>query len=171
MISDEGRPSYPTRVETVPYGQALVAARDLEAGTVVEKFEGRICEYDSLSDYDKTYVLNFRPEGSDEWKWLLPQSNARFANHSCDPNAYIGDRLELKLKRAVREGEQITFIYNVGEDSDYWDPVWNFECCCKTDRCQGMIDRYRPAQVSKSLPPKVDTTPSSVAARPAVAGQ
>ncbi|KNC97295.1 uncharacterized protein SPPG_07225 [Spizellomyces punctatus DAOM BR117] len=141
--SEIQRPKYPTRVENVPYGKALCADRDLPAGTVVEKFEGKVVEYEDLSDYDKTYVLNFQPKGSTEWKWLLPLSNARYANHSCDPCAYINDNRELVLRRAVREGDQITFLYNPGEDSDWWDPVWNFKCCCGAKQCQGDIDRYR----------------------------
>ncbi|TPX34386.1 hypothetical protein SmJEL517_g02957 [Synchytrium microbalum] len=58
-----------SRVEKVEYGHALVAARDLEPGTIVEKFEGPDVVYEDLSDYDKTYVLNYQPKGSTDWKW------------------------------------------------------------------------------------------------------
>ncbi|TPX50763.1 hypothetical protein SeLEV6574_g00688 [Synchytrium endobioticum] len=60
---------YPTRVEKVSYGHALVASRNLEAGTIVEKFVGPDVMYETLSDVDKTYVLNYQPMGCSEWKW------------------------------------------------------------------------------------------------------
>ncbi|KAL2914325.1 hypothetical protein HK105_206097 [Polyrhizophydium stewartii] len=131
------------RVESVSYGKALVAARDLEPGTVVEQFRGPDVNYAELSDYDKAYALNYlAPDG--EWRWLLPTSNARFANHSCDPNSVINEKFELETRRHVKKGEQITFIYNVGEDTDPWDPIWSFTCMCGAANCQGLIDRYRP---------------------------
>ncbi|KAJ3168338.1 histone methyltransferase set2 [Geranomyces variabilis] len=146
--------AFPSNVQDVAYGQALCASSDLEAGTVVEHFEGEIVDYDQLSDYDKTYVLNFLPKGSEDWIWMLPRSNARFANHSCDPNAFIcSDTLDLVLRRAVKKDEQITFLYNQGADSDYWDPVWNFKCCCGAAQCQGLIDRYRDSNLVH--PPRI----------------
>ncbi|TPX50803.1 hypothetical protein SeMB42_g02126 [Synchytrium endobioticum] len=118
---------YPTRVEKVSYGHALVASRNLEAGTIVEKFVGPDVMYETLSDVDKTYVLNYQPMGCSEWKWLLPQSNARYTNHSCDPNSIITNDQHLKTIKPVKEGEQITFVYNVGSDEDWWDPLWSFK--------------------------------------------
>ncbi|KAI8821321.1 uncharacterized protein EV422DRAFT_37833 [Fimicolochytrium jonesii] len=136
------RKTYPSHVRAVSYGKALFADADLPAGTVVERFEGEVVEYDQVSEKDKTYVLNFLPPGETEWKWLLPTSDARFANHSCDPNAKLTN-LQIILTRPVKKDEEITFLYNPGDDTDYWDPAWNFKCCCGSTDCQGDIDRYR----------------------------
>ncbi|KAJ3044530.1 hypothetical protein HDV00_001957 [Rhizophlyctis rosea] len=106
-----------------------------------------VVEYNDLSDYDKTYVLNFQPKGTDEWKWLLPTSNARYANHSCDPNSYISPTQELITRRPIKANEQITFVYNNGDESEWWDPVWNFDCACGAENCQGAIDRYRKFEI------------------------
>jgi hypothetical protein len=46
----------------------------------VERFQGKIVEYDSLTDFEKTYVLNTRAEGSEEWIWLLADTDAKYAN-------------------------------------------------------------------------------------------
>ncbi|TPX41342.1 hypothetical protein SeLEV6574_g06144 [Synchytrium endobioticum] len=97
-----------------------------------------------LRDVDKAYVLNYRPMECSEWKWLLPQSNARYANHSCDPNGIITNDQHAKTIKLVKKGEQITFVYNVGSDEDWWDPLWSFKCECGAGACQGIIDyRYR----------------------------
>ena len=42
---------------------------------------------------------------------------------SCDPNVYIDNQQRLVTKRPVKDGEELCFIYNVGDtDKDYWDP-------------------------------------------------
>eukprot|EP00842_Homolaphlyctis_polyrhiza_P006384 jgi/Hompol1/6747/HPOL_001191-RA len=133
-----------SKVVELKYGRALVAAKNLKAGTIVEQFQGPEVDYQQLSDFDKRYALNYLPSGSSEWRWMLPLSNARFANHSCNPNSVIGERLELIAIRDLKEGEEITFLYNNGNESDHWDPIWSFKCECGADKCQGMIDQYRP---------------------------
>ncbi|KAJ3024123.1 hypothetical protein HKX48_006479 [Thoreauomyces humboldtii] len=95
-----GTKEYPSHPVKVSYGMALVASEDLPAGTVVEKLEGPqmvAVDYESLSDYDKTYALTYQAKGSDEWTW------------------------------DVRKGEQITFLYNPqGDVEEPWDPIWTF---------------------------------------------
>ncbi|KXS21316.1 SET domain-containing protein [Gonapodya prolifera JEL478] len=141
---------YPSYVESVSFGKALCAADHIPAGTVVEKFVGPIVQYDELSPVDKTYVLNFWDQTSQTWSWLLPLSNARYCNHSCSPNSEIrSSTLEVVTTRPVSKGEQLTFTYNVGEDSDWWDPLWSFRCACGNNECQGMIDRYRPLSCNR----------------------
>lgn len=66
-------------------GFCLVAAETIPAGTAVERFEGPLVEYEDCNDYDRRYVLLHLAEDK-QWKFLLPLSNARYANHSCDPN-------------------------------------------------------------------------------------
>ena len=73
---------------------------------------------------------------------ILPNTDARFANHACEPNAIITKLLYLVIIKPVRAGEEITFIYNDGDPSERWDDAWTFECKCNTPSCQGRIDRY-----------------------------
>lgn len=63
---------------------------------------------------------------------------------SCRPNSFINDELEIVTRVALKKGTEITFIYNNGDPSDYWDPIWNFKCHCGADNCQGNVDQYRP---------------------------
>ena len=81
---------------------------------------------------------------------MLPKANARFANHSCEPSAYINDQLQLVAYRDLKKDEEITFVYNNGDEHlDEWDPIWNFECHCGSKNCQKKIDRYRPFDESQ----------------------
>jgi hypothetical protein len=63
---------------------------------------------------------------------------------SCRPNSFINDNLEIVTRVALKKDAEITFIYNNGDPSDYWDPIWNFKCHCGADNCQGDVNQYRP---------------------------
>lgn len=64
-------------------------------------------------------------------------SLARFANHSCNPNAYVdkwvvGDKLRMGIfaKRTIQKGEEITFDYNVDRYGAQSQP-----CYCGEPNC------------------------------------
>ena len=78
-------------------------------------------------------------------KWMVIQTDARYINHSCDPNCIIDNDLRLITVRPVNEGEELTINYHIvyeGEDPGFWDPRWSFKCCCGAKNCQGIIDKY-----------------------------
>ena len=150
-------------VQTTSYGgQSLVATQAIPApGTRVAKFEGPIVSYDLCSDYDKRYVLLVYNEQRSEWEYMLPLSDARYADHSCDPNCIIDSQLHIVNIKPIRRGEGFSFFYNYGnETEDEWDPIWSFQCCCGSANCQGMIDRYRDIkhQALLSSPAKTGKT-------------
>ncbi|KAJ3226715.1 hypothetical protein HK099_004325 [Clydaea vesicula] len=118
--TDSPKHDYPTEVVSVSYGKALIAKKDVLPGTVLEKFIGPDVDYEKLSDFDKCYALNYFSDIKNDWVWLLAENNARFANHSCNPNSIINKNQEIVAKKFIKSGEEITFIYNIGEDSDYW---------------------------------------------------
>ena len=118
----------------------------------MEKFVGSFVEYDQLAEREKVYVLCTElTEGSGEWAWMLPETDAKYANHSCDPNCFLNDNRELVTLKSVGAGQELTFYYNHGTEDDFWDPLWTFKCYCGAKQCQGMIDRYRlnPNQITR----------------------
>lgn len=81
----------------------------------------------------------------DNGEMLVPTSDARYMNHSCEPNCKINDDLTVETVREVHAGEELTFCYNItrdGEDPGSWDPRWTFTCRCGSPRCQGVVDKY-----------------------------
>jgi hypothetical protein len=135
-----------------------------------------------LTNYDKCYVLIYNNnnnststalnETQPEYKLLLPISKARYLNHSCNPNCELKKKsttteikeeveveVEVYTTRRVEKGEELTFLYNYGEDKgvyfnsnnkevkewnvDLWDDLWSFECQCGYVECQKRIDKYR----------------------------
>jgi uncharacterized protein len=129
------------------YGKALVATEDLPVGTVVEAFEGDIIiPYAQVPEEEKCYAICVGDAGED--KWMLYKTNARYANHSCDPNCFVGDDLKIVTIKEVKKGEELTYSYNTYLEEDenvedfLWDPQWNFECKCGAKNCQKIIQGY-----------------------------
>jgi len=67
----------------------------------------------------------------------VPWNDARFANHSCKPNAYtdvVKGRIWLRASRDIRKGEEI--LYDYGFDLECWE---DNPCLCGAKRCLGYI--------------------------------
>jgi hypothetical protein len=146
--------AHPSRVVAVAHGRALVAAADLPAGTVVERFAGPRRARADIPAADIAYALWL---GGDDW--LLPQTAARFINHGCDPNCRIDDDLAVVTTRAVASGDELTFAYNLADPDEAladpaafaWDPRWTFHCQCGARGCMGAIDDYRLRESRRPL--------------------
>jgi SET domain-containing protein len=138
--------TYPSHVGETPIGPGLIAEENLEEEAVVEKLEGRVVPYAKVPESD---IRNAFEVGDD--RWVVPQSNARHLNHSCDPNCYISSNLDVIVLRKVYEGEELTVMYNEVTIETYmknsavlpaWDDRRSFDCYCGTPKCIGRIDRY-----------------------------
>ncbi|EPZ35236.1 SET domain-containing protein [Rozella allomycis CSF55] len=144
--------TYPSYAHQSSNGFSLRASKDLEINEVAERFKPKddiIFEnYCEVPEDEVQYVLNFLASDG-LWKWLIPLKNARYANHSCEPNCEINERLEIVTIKKVLKDEELTFLYNHGSSEDYWDPRWTFQCRCGMPTCQGIIDRYRNIRSNK----------------------
>jgi hypothetical protein len=131
---------YPSRVDICSYGNCLVATSFLPKGVVIQKLEGPITSWNLVSEQEICYAILIGYNN-----WMIIQTDARYINHSCDPNCVIDNELRLVTVRRVKEGEELTISYNIvyeGEDPGFWDPRWSFKCCCGAKNCQGIIDKY-----------------------------
>lgn len=133
--------SYPSRMSTTHYGRSLVAERDVDAGTVVAKFEGPVVHgFENVPEQEVLYAILIAEE-----EWLVPESAARFINHACDPNCTVNDDLEVVTLRTVREGEEFTISYNTARPTEVlpqWDPRWTFVCQCGATSCQQRVEGW-----------------------------
>ena len=138
--------TYPSNPAETLMGHGLVAEETIEEETVVEKLEGRAVPYGKIPDSE---IANAFQVGED--RWIVPQSNARYLNHSCDPNCYISSNLDVIALRKIYKGEELTVMYNDvtiekymsrGSTLPQWDDRRSFDCQCGTPRCMKRIDRY-----------------------------
>ena len=123
--------------ETGIYGLGLFATQDIPEGEVVYDFsQGRIHEAEKTSTLPKEiadYAVQF-----DEHKWVDTAGIGRYLNHSCEPNCGIRDLFKVVAMRNIATGEQITFDYEMTEDSD-----WTIECKCGSASCRKIIGTYK----------------------------
>lgn len=74
------------------------------------------------------------PDGNRIFSW----DNARFVNHSCDPNTIsTGYGFEIAL-RDIMPGEQIT------DDYGLFNITWKLHCNCGTPQCRGLVTANDP---------------------------
>lgn len=137
--------AYPSRVEFRQNGyRCLTATRDIAAGERVQRFVGPIVARADVPETEICHAILLDDEGR---QWQLVESDARYANHSCDPNCVVDDGNYLVTRRRVAAGQELTFAYNFaeeGSDPGPWDSRWTFRCLCGAANCQGVIDRYVP---------------------------
>lgn len=84
---------------------------------------------------DDETVIDARKGGSD----------ARYINHSCDPNAESvieDDHIWIEALRTIRQDEEITYDYRFEWQDDYEpEDVRYYACRCGTPKCRGTILR------------------------------
>jgi hypothetical protein len=130
-------------------GQCLIATADLPEKTLVATFDGPVMHsWGEVPPDQIRYAI-----GLYDGEWLIPLTDARYLNHSCDPNCRISDDLEVFTVRPVRSGEELTISYNHADAAEYrarpetyfWDPRWNFTCRCGVANCVGEVNGYKLA--------------------------
>ena len=101
-----------------PCGFGLTAARELVPGTVIARFEGPIVGFSAVPEAEIRHAILL-----DTDRWMIPQTSARYLNHSCEPNCRVLDSLDVATLRDVGAGEDLTISYNTVEPwerSDYF---------------------------------------------------
>jgi len=145
--------AFPSEVSETNFGRGLCATRDLIAGEIVEQYVGPVMRFAELPEEEVPFVMWVGPN-----KWLIPQGNSRYINHSCDPNCGLTTRREVITRRSVKKGESLCISYNVSTEDGDWHPRWTFKCYCGVYFCQGLVDRYvdinrRPFTAPPATPP------------------
>ena len=133
------------------HGNGVYAARDIPKGTrVVEYLGERISHAQADARYEE--------KGQDDGHTFLfvvsskvvidagvDGNDARFINHSCDPNCETvieGGRVFIEAVRDIRKGEELGYEYGLTwESTDDPDELANYACRCGAAKCRGsMLD-------------------------------
>lgn len=132
------------------HSRGVFAARDIPKGTEVLEYLGeKITKKESKRRADErlararetgeaaVYIFDLNEKWDLDGSSVEP-NDARYINHSCDPNceAYQDeeDRIFITAERDIRKGEELT--YNYGFDLEHWD---DHPCLCGSDGCVGFI--------------------------------
>jgi hypothetical protein len=123
-------------------GDGLRATDDLVAGTIVIRLGGRIvssAELEELiaaaaADPGAAYVDTITVY-EDAHLVLPPRTTAHFANHSCDPNLWQCGPYEVRARRDIRAGEELTLDYGTISGAI----GFAMTCTCGSSLCRGEI--------------------------------
>jgi SET domain-containing protein len=133
------------------HGNGVYAAREIPKGTrIVEYLGERISHAQADARYEE--------KGQDDGHTFLfvvsskvvidagvDGNDARFINHSCDPNCETvieGGRVFIEAVRDIRKGEELGYEYGLTwESTDDPDELANYACRCGAAKCRGsMLD-------------------------------
>jgi len=143
-------PLYTVRRSKI-HGSGVYAAREIPKGTrIVEYLGERISHAQADARYEE--------KGQDDGHTFLfvvsskvvidagvDGNDARFINHSCDPNCETvieGGRVFIEAVRDIRKGEELGYEYGLTwESTDDPDELANYACRCGAAKCRGsMLD-------------------------------
>ncbi|HEX3346411.1 MAG TPA: SET domain-containing protein-lysine N-methyltransferase [Polyangiaceae bacterium] len=133
-------------------GRGVYAARPLAEGERILEYTGRLitneeadaqCDDESMRRHH-TFLFgvddHYTVDGADGG------NEARFINHSCEPNSESvieGRRVFIDARRDIRAGEEITYDYWYTADAGYSlaDLRRIYPCRCGAPRCRGTLAR------------------------------
>jgi uncharacterized protein len=141
----KSQPYHTVRMSKI-HGRGVFARRPIRTGTRIIEYTGPIISekeaeeigvatenghsHTMLFQIDKKRCINGN-EGGD----------ARFLNHSCDPNCETeqdGDRIFIKALRPIKKGEELVYDYHLQVPGKITDKVKKeYACFCGSPKCRG----------------------------------
>ena len=131
-------------------GKGAFATRDISKGERIVEYLGERVSHavadarydDNAADAHHTFLFNVnRSVVIDAY---YDGNDARFINHSCDPNCESEierGRVFIDAIRNIRKGEELTYDYAYGRDGTETpeEETGLYGCRCGTARCRGTI--------------------------------
>ena len=118
-------------------GRGLFARSSINQGELVSKLGGRLVDTQTLRRIFETSgsYVDAITVGADQHLVLPPGTPNGFGNHSCDPNLWWEGPFELRARRDIRPGEELTNDYAASTT----DPGWQMACACEATTCRHVI--------------------------------
>jgi uncharacterized protein len=135
------------------HGQGLFAGEEIKEGRRIIEYKGeRIPSGEGTVRSTEHEVLTYIFTLNDKYDvdGAVNGNEARFANHSCDGNAYVDivrDKIWLIAERDIGKDEEITYDYSL--DAEDLMP-----CRCGARRCRGYMNDADDKRVKQALKKK-----------------
>jgi SET domain-containing protein len=131
------------------HGYGGFARKDLKKGTRVTEYLGdRISHKEAdqrYEDHDENdnHTFLFIVDKQTVIDAGVGGNNARFINHQCDPNCESTiekGRVWIETIRAVKQGEELGYDYQIGREKDDPENVDEiYACRCGSPKCRGTM--------------------------------
>ncbi len=136
------------------HGLGVFATRRIRKGTRIIEYTGErispeeagACYDDDAMEHHRTYLFQIDDEAYIDA--ARGGNEARFINHSCDPNcaAFLEDgRVFIEAIRTIERGSELTYDYGLMREGRF-DPRWRrlYACWCGSANCRGTMLKPRP---------------------------
>ena len=125
-----------------PIGRGVFAGRDFAVGELLFRFAGPVI---SLAQAVKKGDLEGNALQIGPATYVDLEAPGLFANHSCEPNAGVRERVCGYALRPIARGEEIFYDYSTTMS----ERRWSMQCRCGTPSCRGMIGDFHdlPAEL------------------------
>ena len=177
---NEGSQAAPIEVRgSNVHGRGVFATRRIEKGErIIEYLGDRVSHeeadrrYESKDEND-SHTFLFIVDNKTVIDAGVDGNDARFFNHSCDPNCESvveKKRVFIKALRAIEPGEEMTYDYQIYKeegDPDNIDEV--FACRCGFAQCRGTM--LWPPEPKKKQKKKAEASPRKPVAKSSGSGK
>jgi SET domain-containing protein len=152
------KPSYEVRHSPI-HGRGVFAGRSIRAGErIVEYLGERIDQDEAAARYDDEsmelhHTFLFGLNDGTLIDGGADGNEARFINHSCDPNCEARESLgkdgllhvHIYALRGIAKGEELVYDYALTREGDpqpHWEEL--YRCRCGSAHCRGTLLRGSP---------------------------
>jgi SET domain-containing protein len=141
-------PAFELRASPIQ-GLGAFAVRRIRRGTRLIEYVGeRIPPAEADRRYDddaveRPHTFLFTVDEQTVIDAAVGGNEARFINHSCNPNCEavdVGGRIFIDARRDIRPGEELTYDYRLERDG-HWraDYAGRYACRCGAPNCRGVL--------------------------------
>jgi SET domain-containing protein len=128
------------------HGRGVYAMETIPEGTRIIEYTGdRVSWEDAPNDEDDPHTFNFGLENGEVINPEIGGNDARWINHSCEPNCEAveqDDRIFIYAIRDIEAGEELFYDYALEIDEPVTEESKRkFACHCGSSKCRGtMLD-------------------------------
>jgi uncharacterized protein len=126
------------------HGRGVYAAQFIPKGTRIIEYTGERVSWEAAPDHaDDPHTFNFGLENGDVINPEVGGNDARWINHSCNPNCEAieeDDRIFIYAMRNIQVGEELLYDYRMQIDEPITDAAKKkFGCHCGALNCRGTM--------------------------------
>jgi Proteins containing SET domain len=136
--------------ESGVHGRGVYAAQFIPKARALSNTQANASPGKPLPTTNDPHTFNFGLENGDVINPEVGGNDARWINHSCDPNCETveeDDRVFIDAIRDIQPGEELLYDYHMELDEPITESAKKkFACHCGASNCRGtMIDSRNPA--------------------------
>ena len=141
--------------ESGVHGHGVYAMQAIPKGTRIIEYTGQRVSWEAApNDENDPHTFNFGLENGQVINPEVGGNDARWINHSCDPNCETNeedDRIFVYALRSIRPGEELFYDYKIVPAERRTKKLEkDFACLCGSAKCRGtMLEPPKPRKKKK----------------------